>query len=374
MLLVQASAFFVMTHLDDWGITGWARFWWSIPIALPFVILTGCIMHRIGLMGHESSHHMLLPNRRANDVLANLVCFFPLWSSLLSYRAKHSGHHRYPNDPGKDPNFAGSKDRLIFSRFPMNRPSFILNYYAKFFWPPFVLRNLADLFQVLSIGAGQPKKLRFYQSPTKLGVLFLFALVGLIYAFEATGNPRMVVGGPIAVYLVAVAVWLAMPVGRFNGSQAKLSYSQKLSGLMRISFYAVAFIAISWIRHFGGFDFAPFYFVFWLLPLVYVFPYLMLLREVYQHANLGTGRLDNSRIIHSDPITRWAVLGYGNDFHLIHHIYPTIPHYHLRQAHQQLLRDSAEYRDSIVETVGTFRAPEGEHSLIDTLEAPISTA
>ncbi len=370
MITVQAGGILVMTHLDDWGLQGWSRVIWSIPIAMPFVILTGCLMHRIGLMGHESSHHLLLKNRSANDLLANLICFFPLWSSLLSYRAKHLGHHLYPNDPERDPNFAGSKEEHIYSRFPMPGPSFIYQYYGKFFWPPFVLRNLADLFQVLSVGTGQPKKIHFYQSPTKLGILFLFSLVGLVYAFEATGNPRIVIGGPLIVYLVAVAVWMALPGNCFRESTAKLSYDPKLSGLLRISFYAVTFIIISWIRHFGKFDFAPFYFAFWLLPLVYVFPYLMLLREVYQHANLGTDRLNNSRIIHADPFTRWAVLGYGNDFHLIHHIYPNIPHYNLRDAHKQLLSDSTAYREGIVETKGTFRAPQGEKSLIETLGTP----
>ncbi len=367
MIFVQATGIFILTHLDDWGLTGRERVLWSIPIGAPFVILTGCLMHRIGLMGHESSHHMLLPNRRANDILANLICFFPLWSSLLSYRAKHLGHHLHPNDPDKDPNFAGTKDELIFSKFPMPRPSFIWNYYAKFFWPPFVFRNLADLFHVLSVGAEKPKNLPFFLSPTKLGIVFLFTMVGLIYAFEATGNPRFVIGGPIAVYLVGVAIWLVIPGQHFRTSSSKLSYDPKLSGLLRVSFYAVAFVTISWIRHFGNFDLAPFYFGFWLLPLIYVFPYLMLLREVYQHANLGTDRLNNSRIIIADPFTRWAVLGYGNDFHLIHHIYPNIPHYNLKEAHHQLMEESSDYRDSIKETVGTFRAPEGGESLIESL-------
>jgi fatty acid desaturase len=79
----------------------------------------------------------------------------------------------------------------------------------------------------------------------------------------------------------------------------------------------------------------------------------MLLRELYQHANLGTGDLDNSRIIYADPFTRWALLGYGNDFHLIHHIYPNIPHYHLRAAHALLLERSEAYREQFQEVHGT---------------------
>lgn len=107
------------------------------------------------------------------------------------------------------------------------------------------------------------------------------------------------------------------------------------------------------------------------MPLVYVFPYLMLLREVYQHANAGTGQLDNSRIIHADLFTRWALLGYGNDFHLIHHIYPNVPQYALRDVHHQLLAESGEYRSGIEETRGIVapRRAAAEPGLLEALAA-----
>ncbi|MCB1093806.1 MAG: fatty acid desaturase, partial [Verrucomicrobiae bacterium] len=66
-----------------------------------------------------------------------------------------------------------------------------------------------------------------------------------------------------------------------------------------------------------------------------------------------------SRIIHSDPFTQWAVLGYGNDFHLIHHIYPNVPQYALRGCHSQLMTDSEDYRNGIEETRGIIQ-PRGE--------------
>ncbi|MEM1410679.1 MAG: 2Fe-2S iron-sulfur cluster-binding protein, partial [Pseudomonadota bacterium] len=80
-----------------------------------------------------------------NDLLADLLCFFPIWSSLVHYRNKHLNHHLYPNDPDHDPNLAGDKAEELFGRFPMPKPAFIYQYYLKFFWPPFVFRNLLDL-------------------------------------------------------------------------------------------------------------------------------------------------------------------------------------------------------------------------------------
>ena len=370
--VIQVAAVFALTHLDNWN----QSLFWAIPIVLVTVILTGCLMHRIGLMGHESSHYLLVPNRKWNDFLADLLCFFPLWSSLASYRDKHGGHHRHPNDPELDPNLGAGKAEKLYSRFPMPYPSFIFQYYLKFFWPPFVFRNLMDLLKVLSVGApGESTQesgrrmsyQRLMRSPNILGLLYLLALVGVIYAGEATGKGWLVISGPIGFYAVAVMVWAAMPRERWGRSQKRLSYDAKLGGLARMTMYTGTFWGISWIRHFGGFDLAPFYLMFWIFPLVYVFPYLMLLREIYQHANLGEGPLNNSRIIYADPFTRWALLAYGNDYHLVHHIYPNIPHYNLREAHLHLADHSPEYRENAEESHGTFVSRPERVSLLESL-------
>lgn len=384
LALVQAALIYSLSHLDDWGLSKL----WAIPIGMVGVVLTGCIIHRIGLMGHEASHHMLVTNRMWNDILADLLCFYPLWSSLTSYRAKHLGHHLYPNDPEKDPNWAGGKGRDLFARFPMPKPSFIYQYYVKFFWPPFVFKNLYDLLRVLSVGSGMapvdPKELKsrarkfgklgVLASPTIMALIFLVVLVGIIYASEATGKGWLVITAPILFYLAGVAIWSALPKEQFKRSSAKLSYDAKISGLIRFTFYTVTFLIISWIRFFGNFDLAPFYACFWIFPLIYVFPYLMLLREIYQHANLGTGQLDNSRIIHADPFTCWALLGYGNDYHLIHHIYPNIPHYHLPAAHEKLVNESEVYRESVEESYGTFQSRGEQKTLLDHLARPPATS
>ena len=335
-------------------------------------IITGVLIHRIGLLGHESSHYLLVPNRFWNDVLANLICFFPLWSSLVSYRGKHSGHHLHPNDPDHDPNWAGDKASELYARFPMPRPSFIFQYYIKFFWPPFVFRNLLDLAKVLSVGAApqEAKRCPWFQSPTVLGLIHLALLTVIVFTSEVTLHGAWILVPPIVYHCVVLGVMAGLPTSFYEtGPKSSLAYGRKGGAMFRITFHAIIFFILCGLQILTGLEVTLYYVLFWILPLVYVFPYLMLLREVYQHANLGRGKLNNSRIIHADAFTKWALLGYGNDYHLVHHIYPNIPHYHLRGAHDELMVTSQAYRDEFEETVGTFRAPQGKRSLLDSLAA-----
>lgn len=371
LLLLQGSTFWFFSHARGWGVPWWLQGF----VGLAAFFLTGCFLHRIALLGHEASHYLLLKNRKWNDILADLLCFFPLWSTLVSYRQKHTGHHLYPNEPGKDPNLGSEAAERLFASFPMKNPAGIYRYFARFFWPPFVLRYLIDLIKVLAMGNSRTRgaaeaktETRKGISPLFLGLAYLVAFRGFLATAERTGSDAVVAIGPVLVHLlVGVGGCLLIPRSWFKNWTAKLNYDQKLAAVIRITFYALLLATMSWLRHFTGLNFGPFYLVFWLLPLIYAFPYLMLLRELYHHANLGTGKLDNSRIIHADPFTRWAVLGYGNDYHLVHHIYPNIPHYHLRAAHRQLVEESAEYRRQLEEVHGTVRAPMGRRSLSEAL-------
>lgn len=369
LLALHGSALFLLHQRPD-GPLGLL-----VAIAiLPFTIfLTGCLIHRIGLLGHEASHYLLHPNRRWNDLLGELFCFFPLWSSMSAYRAKHAGHHRHPNDPDQDPNLAGPKAEEVYARFPMPRKSFIWTYYVKFFWPPFVLRNLFDLFRALSAGRSARRESATEPGssswPTFLGVVHLVVLVAANRIGISRGDPLFLAGLQGGVIFLSTAIWFLLPRSLFADGRRAGAIDPKTIALLRLFFFSGVSLGICWTRFLTGLDAFLYYFVFWVVPLAYVFPYLMLLREVYQHANLGTGTLDNSRLIRSDPFTRWALLGYGNDLHNIHHIYPNIPFYHLRAAHEALLEHSTAYRESLVETRGIFRSKAGESSLLASLES-----
>ncbi|MEM0967834.1 MAG: fatty acid desaturase, partial [Verrucomicrobiota bacterium] len=255
------------------------------------------------------------------------------------------------------------------------QPSSIYRYYGLFFWPPFVLKNLADLVKMLVMGktaASSEEKEKEKNSGLAmfgLAVAYLISLRLVLWQLEIHGSTWMQVLLPLVFHGLAVFGGIALLPRRFfeSKSAGSLNYDRKVAAALRMTVVASILVTFSWSRAFLGFNPGRFYVFFWILPLLYVFPYLMLLREVYQHANLGTGKLDNSRIIYADAFTRWALLPYGNDFHLIHHLYPNIPHYSLKDVHQELIATSESYRASLDEVHGTLKAPEGERSLAQAL-------
>ncbi|NNE93793.1 MAG: hypothetical protein HKN23_19250 [Verrucomicrobiales bacterium] len=352
----------------DFGLH-WA---WQIPVWGLAILINGCVSHRIGLMGHEASHNLLVPNRKWNDILAELFCFYPVYGSLIQYRTKHLPHHLHPNDPELDPNLGNGKAKRLYAKFPMPKRSFIYHYYLKFFWPPFVFANLLDLLDVITIGSGMgpvPEKEQRKNGRGRATVLGLLYLVGLVVMIRlALAFEWSMWWTTLACWAAGTAVWAMLPE-RFFVKSAKLNFSVKAAGVLRLSYYTVQYSALGIVAATTGWDPTLAYLLLWIVPLIYLFPYLMLLREIYQHANAGTGTLDNSRIIHADPFTRWAVLGYGNDFHLVHHIYPNIPQYSLRDAHDQLASESEEYRAGAEESFGILDSGElNRPSLLDTLE------
>ncbi|WP_169977176.1 fatty acid desaturase family protein [Tautonia rosea] len=116
----------------------------------------------------------------------------------------------------------------------------------------------------------------------------------------------------------------------------------------------------------------PTFFLFWVLPLLTFYPMLMQLREIAHHANApDSGDLTNSRVFRVHPILRFCVFPYGQDFHLTHHLFMSVPHFRIADA-DGLLRHWPPYRDRVVVCQGYFlrrRGSEGP-SLLELLSRP----
>jgi fatty acid desaturase len=83
----------------------------------------------------------------------------------------------------------------------------------------------------------------------------------------------------------------------------------------------------------------------------------MILRQLVQHGNGGRGWVNNTRTFLVAPLIRFAVFPFGQDYHLPHHMYATVPHYRLRRLHA-ILMECPEYRDEALEVHGYFASPE----------------
>ena len=69
----------------------------------------------------------------------------------------------------------------------------------------------------------------------------------------------------------------------------------------------------------------------------------------------------------NDWFTRWAVWTYGQDIHLVHHLYPNVPHNKLGALHELLLHKSSVYRANVIEVHGTFRGKDDYPAIVDVM-------
>jgi fatty acid desaturase len=73
-----------------------------IVTLIPLIVVIAARQHALGILGHDGAHRLICRNRVLNDLLANILCEWPLMSNLSGYRVFHFEHHRKvgtPDDP-----------------------------------------------------------------------------------------------------------------------------------------------------------------------------------------------------------------------------------------------------------------------------------
>ena len=120
------------------------------------IILIGGIQHRLAGLGHESSHYSFMKNRTLNDLIPDLFCMFPLFTTIHFYRLFHMGHHQFTNDPDRDPDLQNLGQHKRADEFPMARRRFITVIYFCFLVAPVrFLRYQWAYFEVNTLGKGK---------------------------------------------------------------------------------------------------------------------------------------------------------------------------------------------------------------------------
>lgn len=140
----------------------------------------------------------------------------------------------------------------------------------------------------------------------------------------------------------------AANVGAEHSPEIRNIYRVRVARCLRGTYWLCLFTAIHALNAW------PVFFLFWVLPLLTVYPLLMQLREIAHHCNApDDGDLTNSRVFRVNPILAAAVFPYGQAFHLTHHLFAMVPHYRVAEAHRLLLR-YRPYRESVVVCRGYF--------------------
>lgn len=96
----------------------------------------------------------------------------------------------------------------------------------------------------------------------------------------------------------------------------------------------------------------PAFLILWLLPLLVVYQTLLRIRGVLEHAAVPDrdDPLRNARtVISRNPLARFFLNPHHVAYHLEHHLYPGVPHYHLPALHRALVAGD-RFGSAFVET------------------------
>jgi fatty acid desaturase len=361
----------------SWGIA-WG---WNVPVFAVAIVLVGGLQHRLAGLGHEASHYSLLRNKRANDLVGDLFCLFPILSTVHFYRLFHMAHHQYTNDPVLDPDLVNLGRGKRVEEFPMGRLRFVLTRFLAPLSSPvtFVLYVWAYIY-VNVLGKGNNVYMRRVPDGdasdprlrlgTVLGLAYVVGATAVQCALTELGRFEWLVPAGLVGLSMVAAVSYLLPDRFVFRSPFRQPYSSRFAGVLRLGAYTALLVAMGLVREATGARPLAYLVLFWFVPLGTTFPYFMLLRDTYQHTNADDGPLTNTRVFFCDPLTRWAVFVYGQDMHVPHHLFPAVPHYRLEQLHRLLKASDEGYDRQVVECRGTFANRGGSPTILDVLTGP----
>jgi fatty acid desaturase len=333
---------------------------WEVPVALLAILLVGAGQHQLSGLAHEGVHHILFRNRYLNDLASDLLCMFPVFSSTHHYRLQHLAHHQFVNDPQRDPDVSQLQTSGHWLPFPLTRPQF-RRALLKQLWLPNLVRFIRIRAAYNATGTDKNPYVRKGHKPSKvavrIGVVYLLLQVGLLTTLVWLRQPLWLAVAPPACWAAVMLIYVLLPASKYHQSRVHPVISQRVATLLRVSYLTALFNALAWVTYLTGEWAAAYYAVLWVVPLLTSFSFFMILRQWVQHGNADRGWLTNTRIFFVSRFINFSVFPIGQDFHLPHHLYATVPHYRLRRLHEALL-EYPEYRAQAQEVHGYFVSPE----------------
>lgn len=357
LALVIAPTLALYHLLPAWGLS----IAWAVPATLLTIVCVGAGQHRLATLAHEAAHYMLFRHRLLNELVAEWFCMFPLLGTTHSYRVQHLGHHQYPNDPERDPDWTQMTRSGHRLTFPLTLRQFLWHgLFRHLLWPPSLIRYvLVRASFLVHQGEDTPYRMkRFAARGLRLvGVTYHVALVAVLAACVWFDEPWALAAVPPALLLAALAVYVVAPERWFAEYAIKPDLSVRWQSCLRLTFNTLALSGLAWLTYATGRPWWLYAFVLWVLPLGTSFAFFMVLRQIVQHGNADRERFTNTRIFLVHPLVSMAVFPIGNDYHLPHHLFPMVPHYNLRALHELLLQTEPYRREATV-VKGYFFPPE----------------
>jgi fatty acid desaturase len=305
-------------------------------------------------------HHILFRNRMWNELASDLLCMFPIFSSTHHYRLQHLAHHQFVNDPVRDPDISQLQTSGHWLSFPVTKQQF-LRALLKQLWLPNLIRFIRIRAQYNATGTDKNpymrKGVKLPKLAIRVGVLYLLLQVGLLTGLVWYEQPLGLAVLPPACWLAVSLFYAFLPQRFYHQSRLHSVLPQRWQSVLRVTFLTLVFNALAWITLLTGVWAAVYYLLLWLLPLLTSFAFFMILRQWVQHGNGDRGWLTNTRIFFVSDFINFSVFPLGQDYHLPHHLYATVPHYRLARLHQVLL-EYPEYREQAIEVHGYFVSPE----------------
>ncbi len=319
--------------------------WWKIPPALLAIIIMGGSQHQLAGAVHEAAHFMLFKNRRLNELAGDWLAAFPIYTTTYQYRVQHLAHHQFVNDPIRDPDISQLKESDHWLDFPMPQID-LLKEFARALWPQRLIRYTLTRARYAAVGfdghayvdpdrKGSPWTIR-------LGLLFAVAVPIIAARLSRWEMGEFAIAIIAASFVCVVAYYALAPARSFVATRLEPVISHRATAISRITFLAVVYL-IAAVLHNAGYGGWNYLLLFWFVPLFTTFPLFMVLRQWVQHGNADRGRYTSSHVFLVNPLLRYCVFPWGQDYHLPHHLQASVPHFRLRQLHELMLNDP-EYR------------------------------
>jgi fatty acid desaturase len=222
---------------------------------------------------HEAAHGTLFCRRWLNENFVDFVCAWPVWSDVARYRRHHLAHHAHTGTE-RDPDLGLALDR------PMTRSSFARK----------IVRDL-------------------------VGVTGLRRVIGLVLidaellAYDVGGNVRRAPRRRASHHVLALARNLSKP----------LVANAALLGVLALA-------GIAWV------------YLAWAVAYLTTFSLFVRIRSLAEHACMerGADPLRNTRSTRAGLLARATVAPLNVNYHLEHHLLPTVPWFRLPALHRAI--------------------------------------